>query len=45
VIGTAVASALHPIFWIVSVLGAMGFVLALRLEEIPLANRMVPRGE
>ena len=45
VIGTAVASALHPIFWIVSALGAMGFVMALRLEEIPLANRMVPRGE
>ena len=41
----AVASALHPIFWIVSALGAMGFVMPLRLEEIPLANRMVPRGE
>ncbi len=45
VIATAVASALHPIFWIVAVLGAMGFVLALRLEEIPLATRIVPRGE
>lgn len=45
VAAAAVASALHPIFWIVAALGALGFVLALRLEEIPLAGPVAPRGE
>lgn len=44
-VAAAVVSAIHPIYWAVAVLGAIGFFVALRLEEIPLANRVVPRGE
>ncbi len=44
-VASAVVNAVHPIYWAVAVLGAIGFFIALRLEEIPLANRVVPRGE
>ncbi|MAM60895.1 MDR family MFS transporter [Maritimibacter sp. UBA3975] len=44
-IGEAVSNAIHPIFLIAAGLGAVGFVFALVLEEIKLANRMVPQGE
>ncbi len=40
-----VSDALHPVYWIVMVLGLMGLALALVLREIPLVNRMVPKGE
>ncbi len=40
-----VSDALHPVYWIVMVLGLMGLALALILREIPLVNRMVPKGE
>ncbi|MCA8878779.1 MAG: MFS transporter [Rhodobacteraceae bacterium] len=39
-VAAAVVVAMQPIFWIVAALGAVGFVLALRLEEIPLAGRI-----
>jgi EmrB/QacA subfamily drug resistance transporter len=44
-IGAAVVDALHPIFLIAAGMAAVGFVFALLLQEIPLANRMVPKGE
>ncbi len=44
-VGQAVAQAIHPIFWIAAGLGAVGFVMALILEEIPLKNRQVPVAE
>jgi EmrB/QacA subfamily drug resistance transporter len=40
-----VSDALHPIYWIVMILGLVGLALALILREIPLVNRMVPKGE
>lgn len=40
-----VSDALHPVYWIVMVLGLAGLALALVLREIPLVNRMVPKGE
>lgn len=42
---TGVSDALHPVYWIVMVMGLMGLAVALILREIPLANRMVPKGE
>ncbi len=42
---TAVSSALHPIYWAVMVMALFGFALAVILKEIPLVNRMVPKGE
>lgn len=44
-VASAVVNAIHPIYWSVAILGAIGVLIALRLEEIPLANRVVPRGE
>lgn len=41
----AVGFALHPIYWIVLALALLGVALALILREIPLVNRMVPKGE
>jgi EmrB/QacA subfamily drug resistance transporter len=40
-----VSDALHPVYWIVMVMGLMGLAVALILREIPLVNRMVPKGE
>lgn len=44
-VGEAVSSAIHPIFLIAAGLAVLGFLFALVLEEIKLANRMVPQGE
>ncbi|MEC7762326.1 MAG: MDR family MFS transporter [Pseudomonadota bacterium] len=44
-IGEAVSTAIHPIFLIAAGLAVAGFLFALVLEEIKLANRMVPQGE
>jgi EmrB/QacA subfamily drug resistance transporter len=41
----AVITALHPIYWVVAGLAVLGFGAALMLREIPLANRVVPKGE
>lgn len=40
-----IVDAVLPIYWIVAGLAVLGFVLSLILEEVPLASRMVPRGE
>ncbi len=44
-VSTAVVDALHPVYRIAAVLAVVGFLFALVLEEIPLANRMVPKGD
>lgn len=44
-IAGVIAEALHPIYIIVACLAAAGFLIATRLEEVPLRNRFVPRGE
>ncbi|OIP87532.1 MAG: MFS transporter [Rhodobacterales bacterium CG2_30_65_12] len=44
-IGAVVVTAMHPIFLIAAVLSVLGFVVAIFLEEIPLANRLLPPGE
>lgn len=41
----SVVFAIHPLFWITVVLAAIGFGFALILKEVPLVNRMVPKGE
>lgn len=41
----AVSDALHPIYWAVMAMALIGLSLALILREIPLVNRMVPKGE
>jgi len=41
----AVVSALHPIFWIAAGLGVIGLVASFRLQEVPLASRIMPRRE
>jgi hypothetical protein len=40
-----VSDALHPVYWIVMGLGLIGLALSLVLREIPLVNRIVPKGE
>ncbi len=40
-----VSAALHPIYWVVMGMALLGLALALILREIPLVNRMVPKGE
>lgn len=44
-IAETVVYAIHPIYLIAAVLAAMGLVFAFVLEEVPLYNRQVPRGE
>jgi hypothetical protein len=44
-IGEAVSAAIQPIFLVAAGLAVLGFLFALILEEIKLANRMVPKGE
>jgi EmrB/QacA subfamily drug resistance transporter len=41
----AVVMAIHPIYWISAVAALIGLAFAFRLEEVPLTNRQVPRGE
>lgn len=44
-IATVVVDALHPIYWAILAMAVIGLGLALILREIPLTNRMVPKGE
>jgi MFS family permease len=44
-ISTAVVDALHPIYWAIFAMAVIGLAFALVLKEIPLTNRMVPKGE
>lgn len=44
-IGEVIVAAIHPIFWTASAMAVLAFAVALRLAEIPLTNRMVPKGE
>ena len=44
-VAQAVVDAIHPIFWIASGLAFLGLLFCLMLEEVPLTNRMVPKGE
>lgn len=41
----AIVAALHPVYWIVVAMAAVGFLVSFLLEEVPLTGRMVPRGE
>ncbi len=40
-----IVTAIHPIYWIVAGMAVVAFLFALRLEEVPLRNRFVPKGE
>jgi len=40
-----VVQAIHPIYLIAAALAAVGLIFAFFLEEVPLSNRQVPRGE
>lgn len=44
-IGEVIAQAVTPIFWIIVGLALFGLVFSLFLKEVPLVNRMVPKGE
>mgnify|MGYP001441056839 CR=1 FL=1 len=44
-IAGAVVNAIHPIFWAAAGLAVFGLIISLILEEIPLINRTVPKGE
>ena len=41
----AVVLSVHPIFWIAGLAALVGLIFAFMLEEIPLINRVVPKGE
>jgi EmrB/QacA subfamily drug resistance transporter len=43
-VSVSVVDAIHPIYWVVAVLGVLGFLTALLLKEVPLAGRGVARG-
>lgn len=45
IIGEAVSNALHPVYWVAAGLGITGLLFALLLKEVPLMNRVVPKGE
>lgn len=44
-VADSVIHAIHPIYWIIAGLAVLGLGFALLLEEVPLTNRMVPKGE
>lgn len=44
-IGASVVNAMHPIFWLASLLALIGLGFAFLLKEIPLTNRMIPKSE
>lgn len=44
-VALAVTDALHPIYWIGLGLTLVGLALTFVLREVPLTNRMVPKGE
>ncbi|MCW1920614.1 MFS transporter [Rhodobacter sp. KR11] len=41
----AVVLAIHPIYWIAGIAALVGLAFAFLLEEVPLVNRVPPRGE
>ncbi len=45
VVAEAVINAIHPIYWIAAAMGLVAFGFAFLLEEVPLVNRFVPKGE
>lgn len=45
VVADAVINAIHPIYWIAAAMGIVAFGFAFLLEEVPLINRMAPKGE
>lgn len=44
-VASAIVTAIHPIFWIVAVMGVIGVGFAQLLKEVPLETRVVPKGE
>ena len=44
-VADAVVNAVQPVFWIAAAMAAVGLVFSFLLQEVPLANRMVPKGE
>ena len=44
-VADAVVNALHPVFWIAAAMAAVGLGFSFLLQEVPLANRMLPKGE
>ena len=44
-VAEAVINAVHPIYWIAAAMGAVAFGFAFLLEEVPLINRVPPKGE
>lgn len=44
-VAQVVVDAIHPIYLIAAVLAAIGLAFCFVLQEVPLANRMVPKGE
>jgi EmrB/QacA subfamily drug resistance transporter len=45
VVADAVINAVHPIYWIAAAMGLVAFGFAFLLDEVPLVNRFVPKGE
>ena len=45
IVAAAVIDAIHPIYWIAAGMGLVALAFAFLLEEVPLVNRMVPKGE
>lgn len=44
-VAAAVVAAIHPIYWIAAGMALFGLAFAFLLEEVPLVNRVVPKGE
>ena len=44
-VAAAVVDAIHPIFWIAAAMAVIGLAFCFVLKEVPLTNRMVPKGE
>lgn len=44
-VAAAVVDAVHPIYWIAACMALIALIFALVLEEVPLVNRTVPKGE
>jgi EmrB/QacA subfamily drug resistance transporter len=45
VVADAVINAIHPIYWIAAAMGVVAFGVSFLLEEVPLINRIAPKGE
>jgi hypothetical protein len=44
-VADAVINAIHPIYWIAAGMGVVAFGFSFLLEEVPLINRVAPKGE